>query len=123
MSVSQVMYEAQDFLSIGQAIPIVGSSLLSPVKAGFSVIQTIYGLAKGVFFRIASCFASTETQALKEKSFQALAFARSGLGHLAYSIVNFYTLGFFGLCVELINGAVYPCVAPARVLSATAIPA
>ena len=99
MSISKILHQSQDFLSVSQAIPIIGSIPFSPLKTLVSTVQTIYGLAKGLFCAIASCFARDGND-YRKQSLQGFRDAKYGLIHFGYSIINFYTLGLFGLIAE-----------------------
>ena len=89
--------DVQSILSQTQAIPIVGM-LFSPVKAVVSVAQIISGFAAGVIFGSMSLLLFDSVFA--NKSLRAFETGVVGIGHLAYSVINFVSLGIIGTIAE-----------------------
>ena len=99
MSVSGC-YSVQRSLSTGQAIPVVGPLVVSPIKAVFSVAQLIAGIAGSILFGTLA-IVSNFTRPLDEIAFKSLQHAGLGLIGLMYSVSNMLSLGIVAYRFEV----------------------
>lgn len=112
----QPIYQAQQALSRGQAIPVVGPFLISPVKIAAGVIQAVASLALGLLLGAGSgLFLNLGIMAddgerrerffhlakkLEKASDDSYACMECGLGSALYGLVNMLSLGILGYYTE-----------------------
>lgn len=92
----------QRALSIGQAVPILGPAIVSPIKA---IVSLIEGIAAGILYGVGKAFDKCFNKGWGESEFTRLSkcLAVHAAVNLCYSIVNMATLGLAGLYLELNN--------------------
>ena len=86
--------KVQIFLDKQQAMPVISFAIFSPIKACLGITQVVYGLAKSLFWGIASSFSSERN--LQYKCLRALHEAERGIFYFGFSMINIFTLGVFG---------------------------
>lgn len=91
-------WEIQRSLSKLQAIPVIGSTLVSPVKAVVSLAETVAGIAGAIIFGTLAVVTSSPYCA--EKCIKSVAHIGLGLLGFMYSVSNFISLGIVGYTVE-----------------------
>jgi hypothetical protein len=92
--------DTQRTLSKAQAIPVVGFLLASPVKALFSTLEFIVGIAATIFFGTGAVLILNDK--LAGYAWKALQHAGLGLTGICYSIGNVLSLGLLGYRIESI---------------------
>ncbi len=91
-------WEIQRSLSRLQAIPVLGSTLVSPIKAVVSLAETVAGIAGAILFGTIAVI--TDDKDSVGRCVESLGHIGLGLLGFMYSVSNFFTLGAVGYTVE-----------------------
>lgn len=94
------MLTVQRGLSLGQAVPVVGPLIVSPVKFCVSAIQCGIALPVGIVAAVAAGVFCCNCQPLTEFALASLVHAGMGGVGMTYSVVNILSLGILGFKLE-----------------------
>ncbi len=104
ITLSEATLKFHNFADAGQAVPVVGPLIASPLKAAISIIQLVVGTILGMITAcIGACRHSNKTLNFSASCFEQ---ARQGGSGLAYSLANIFTAGILAYRIkteELIN--------------------
>lgn len=100
-----IMWDIQRYLSKGQAIPLLGPALVSPLKAVVSLVELVVGFIFAVIFAILTaltlCLTNKDlSNGLGKNAFTAATHSALGLVSFGYAVANMLSLGILGYILE-----------------------